>query len=118
MAAQSVNIGIAGLAQEQVMQGRGRPPLLMKAKRRAQSLAHNSPGAAFIAESVAPTAGARKLAAGIAAQRDRAGSGDGNDSRLGGMRSGQRDRAVVDQQQSAASKDLAQYRLLASRSTG
>jgi hypothetical protein len=90
----------------------------MQSQRRPQSLAHDSPCASFVAKGVTPAASAREFAAGIAAQRDRPGSCDGHDSRLRRVRSGQRDGGVVDNQQSPATNDLAENRLLAVRSTG
>ena len=93
-------------ALQRFAQRRRRAPAFLEAERGAQSLARDVESAAFIAENITPAPGAPRFASTIAAEGERACSGDGDDSRLPGRRAGKRDQTVMGHDQLVGAQDL------------
>src|SRR5947207_11163801 len=68
--------------EEQIVQQRLGTPSFLVAQGGAQGLAGDVESAAFVAENVAPSGGARCASLGVAAEREGAGAGDGDDARI------------------------------------
>ena len=91
----------------------------MRAHDRGEPFARDPEAAAFVAEGRAPAAGARFVARGVAAERDRAGAGDDHDARAEADRAGERDARVgVDDEVAARKEDAAAHRSTRCRCTG
>src|SRR6266566_4248177 len=72
----SVGVRCAGRLEQRFAQRRRRAPAFLEAERGAQSLARDVESAAFIAENITPAPGAPRFASTIAAEGERACSGD------------------------------------------
>src|SRR5436309_7980267 len=111
-----VYIAGGGGLEEQIAQGSRGSPAFLEAQRGAQRLSRNVEASAFVAENVAPAAGARRPSGGVAAERKRAGAGYSDDPWLAGCRSGEGDQAVMRDDQRVGGKDLGKQRLFVFRS--
>src|SRR5712664_4206223 len=108
----AIGIRSAGGLEQQVAQRRRRSPALLETKCGAQGLSRDVESAAFVAEDIAPAAGAGRPAAGIAAEGERPGAGDGSETPLSRGRAGGRYESVVGDDELVGGKDLGKQRLL------